>query len=224
MEHKKNPKLDLRKWSGTLFNLGLAVSLGAVLVAFEWKARDQGIIKTFEGIEDDWDEIEIPQTIQNPPPPPPPPTPIEVNILPDDIDIDKITDIKIDLNTNEQADIPEVELTEAPIKEDIDVIVDFVDVQAMFKGGMDAWYAYLNKNLKYPAQAKRIGIEGMVIVRFVVNTDGSIQDIELVRTIGGGCDEIAKEVIENSPNWTPGRIGGRAVRSRMTMPIRFRLN
>lgn len=224
MENKKNPNLDLRRWSGTLFNLGLTISLGAVLVAFEWKAKDQGPLKTFEGMEDEWIDIDIPNTIQNPPPPPPPPAPIEVNIIPDEIDIEKITDITIDLNTTEATDIPNVEITEAPVIEDIDVIEDFVDVQAMFKGGMDAWYAYLNKNLKYPTQARKMGIQGMVIVRFVVNTDGSIQDIELVRTIGGGCDEVAKEVIQNSPNWTPGRIGGRPVRSRMTMPIRFRLN
>ena len=224
MEHKKNPKLDLRKWSGTLFNLGLVVSLGAVLVAFEWKAKNEENIKTFQGMEDDWDIVEIPPTIQNPPPPPQPPAPIEVNSIPDEVEIEDISDFNLDINATESTDIPEVEMTEAPIKEDIDVINDFVDVQAMFKGGMDAWYAYLNKNLKYPTQARRMGIQGMVIVRFVVNTDGSIQDIELVRTIGGGCDEVAKEVIQNSPNWTPGRIGGRPVRSRMTMPIRFRLN
>lgn len=223
MEHKKNPKLDLRRWSGTLFNLGLLVSLGVVLVAFEWKAYDQASIKTFDGMADDWDIVDIPITNQSPPPPPPP-APIEVIIKPDDVEIDNLTDISIDINTSEKTEIPEVEMSAPPITEKVDVINDFVDVQAMFKGGMDAWYAYLNKNLTYPSQAKRMGIQGMVIVRFVVNTDGSIQDIELVRTIGGGCDEIAKEVIENSPNWNPGKIGGRAVRSRMTMPIRFRLN
>ncbi|MEP0713321.1 energy transducer TonB [Algoriphagus sp.] len=223
MEHKKHPTSDLRRWSGTLFNLGLVLSLTTVLVAFEWKAYDQVLIKTFDGMEDDWDELDIPVTIQSPPPPPPPAA-IEVIIKPDDITIEKLTDITLDLNTTENTIIPEVYIPEAPIVEKIDKINDFVDVQAMFKGGMDAWYAYLNKNLNYPSQAKRMGIEGMVIVRFVVNTDGSIQDLELVRTIGGGCDEIAKEVIENSPNWNPGTIGGRPVRSRMTMPIRFRLN
>ncbi len=86
MEHKKNPKSDIRRWSGTLFNLGLAISLGVVLVAFEWKAKDQGILKSFEGMEDEWIDIDIPNTIQNPPPPPPP-APIEVNIIPDNIDM-----------------------------------------------------------------------------------------------------------------------------------------
>lgn len=223
MEHKKNPKFDLKRWSGTLFNLGLTLSLGAVLVAFEWKAYDQATIKTFDGMEEDWDDLDIPVTIQTPPPPPPP-DPIDVVIKPDDITIEKFTEISIDLNITEKEVIPEVKITSPPVIETVDKIEDYVDVQAMFKGGMDAWYTYLNKNLKYPSQAKRMGIEGMVIVRFVVNTDGSIQDIELVRTIGGGCDELAKEVILNSPNWNPGKIGGRTVRSRMTMPIRFRLN
>lgn len=223
MEHKKNPKSDLRKWSGTLFNLGLAISLGAVLVAFEWKAKDKSIIKDLGSIQDDWIDLDIPITIHTPPPPPPP-IPIEIVIKPDEIVIDNIEDLNIDLNTTENIEIPQVEISSAPIVESIDKIEDFVDVQATFKGGMEAWYAYLNKNLKYPSQAKRIGIEGMVIVRFVVNTDGSIQDIELVRSIGGGCDEMAKQVIENSPNWVPGKMSGRAVRSRMTMPIRFRLN
>lgn len=223
MEHKKNPKSDLRKWSGTLFNLGLAISLGAVLVAFEWKAKDKSIIKDLGSIQDDWIDLDIPITIHTPPPPPPP-IPIEIVIKPDEIVIDKIEDLNIDLNTTENIEIPQVEISSAPIVESIDKIEDFVDVQATFKGGMEAWYTYLNKNLKYPSQAKRIGIEGMVIVRFVVNTDGSIQDIELVRSIGGGCDEMTKQVIENSPNWVPGKMSGRAVRSRMTMPIRFRLN
>ncbi|MDR7132097.1 protein TonB [Algoriphagus sp. 4150] len=223
MEHKKNPKSDLKRWSGMLFNLGLAASLGVVLVAFEWKAKDQGSIKTSHGMKDDWDDIDIPITIHTPPPPPPL-VPIEINIKPDDIILDDLTSPTIDINTSVETIIPDIELSSPPMIETVDEIVDFVDVQATFMGGMDAWYTYLNKNLKYPSQAKKMGIEGMVIVRFVVNTDGSIQDIELVRTIGGGCDEVAKEVIQNSPNWTPGRIGGKSVRSRMTMPIRFRLN
>ena len=223
MEHKKNPTSDLRRWSGTLFNLGLVVSLTAILVAFEWKAYEPLSLKTFDRVQDDWDILDIPITKQTPPPPPPP-VPLEVVIKPDDVIIDKMDNLTIDINTPENVEIPVVEIDSAPIVEDVDKIEDFVDLQATFKGGMDAWYTYLNKNLKYPSQARRIGTEGVVIVRFVVNTDGSIQDIELLRTIGGGCDEVAREVIENSPNWVPGKMAGRTVRSRMTMPIRFRLN
>lgn len=222
MEHKKNPKSDLKRWSGALFNLGLAASLAVVLVAFEWKAKDQILIKEISEIYSDWEILDIPITDQSPPSPPP--LPVEVVIKSDDILLDKLTDFTFDINTTEETIIPKIEISVSPNIEKIDKIEDFVEVQATFNGGMDAWYAYLNKNLEYPSQAKRMGIEGMVIVRFVVNTDGSIQDLELVRTIGGGCDEVAREVIENSPKWTPGKIRGQVVRSRMTMPIRFKLN
>ncbi|PZX59245.1 protein TonB [Algoriphagus ratkowskyi] len=147
MEYKKSQKSDLKRWSVTLFNLGLAISLGTTLVAFEWKAYDQAIIKTFNGMEDDWDVLNIPITILTPPPPPPP-VPIEVVIKQDDITIEKLTEITIDLNTSEKAVIPEVIITTAPIIETVDKIENFVDEQAMFKGGMDAWNAYLNINLK----------------------------------------------------------------------------
>lgn len=224
MESKKTQQSDLKKWSGTWFNLGLVCSLGLVLVAFEWKAYDQGKILVLKDSSDAWEDLDIPVTIQTPPPPPPPPVQVEIIQIPDDIEIDKVPDFHMDINVSETDEIKSVELEGPPIIDDADEIIDFVEVQASFNGGMDAWYAYLNKNLKYPAQARRMGVEGVVIVRFVVNTDGSVQDIELLRTIGGGCDEVAKTVIENSPNWIPGKMGSQAVRSRMTMPIRFRLN
>lgn len=223
MELKKNPNSDLRKWSGTFFNLGLAIGIASTLVAFEWKAYSSSPLLEINGTSDSWHDVIPPISIQDPPPPPPPPTPIEVNIKPDDIEIDDVIDV-IDINKPENTEIPTVIIDTPPIIEKADEIKDYVDVQASFQGGMDAWYTYLNKNLKYPSQARRMGIEGMVIVRFVVNTDGTIQDVELLRNLGGGTDEVALEVVKNSPNWTPGKIGGRSVRSRMTLPIRFRLN
>lgn len=69
-----------------------------------------------------------------------------------------------------------------------------------------------------------MGIEGTVIVVFLVNTDGSIQDVEVLRGIGGGCDEEAVKVVQNAPKWEPGKQRGRPVRTRMRLPIRFRLN
>ncbi|MFN5463094.1 MAG: energy transducer TonB, partial [Bacteroidota bacterium] len=91
-------------------------------------------------------------------------------------------------------------------------------------GGMSAWNKYLSDNLKYPTQARRMGVEGTVIVVFVVNTDGSIQDVEVLRGIGGGCDEEAVKVVKNAPKWDPGKQRGRAVRTRMRLPIRFKLS
>ena len=88
-----------------MFNLGLAVSLGAVLVAFEWKANEQVVVQDFSGMEDDWDILDVPITNQTPP------APIEVIIKPDDIIIDKIDLQTIDINTTETSVIPVVEIT-----------------------------------------------------------------------------------------------------------------
>ena len=88
---------------------------------------------------------------------------------------------------------------------------------------MAGWNKYLSENLKYPTQARRMGIEGTVIVVFVINTDGTVQDVEVLRGIGGGCDEEAVKVVNSSPTWNPGMQKGKAVRTRMRLPIRFKL-
>ncbi|MEN2281568.1 TonB family protein [Algoriphagus sp. SE2] len=223
MENKKNPNSDLGRCSSMIFNLGLMLSVGAVLVAFEWKAYEDYQIKSILNVDNDWEILDIPSTIQEPPSPPPVLQQPQIEVIPDEVIVDKI-DAIIDFSV-EQDPIPaEVAPIGPPIIENPDEIKDFVEVQASFVGGMEKWYLYLKENLIYPTQARRMGTEGTAIVRFVVNTDGSIQDVEIVRTIGGGCDEVALDVIKNSPNWNPGRVNGKAVRSRMTIPIKFRLN
>ncbi|MBN3582921.1 energy transducer TonB [Algoriphagus aestuarii] len=223
MENKKNPNSDIGRLSGLIFNLGLMLSVAAVLVAFEWKAYEDYQIKTFDKEDSNWDILDIPVTSQDPPTPPLVIQQPEIEIIEDDIIIDKL-DAIVDFSVEHEPIPTDIAPMKPPVEEDPDEIKEFVEVQASFKGGMEKWYEYLNKNLKYPSQARRMGIEGTVIVRFVVNTDGSIQDVELVRTVGGGCDEVALDVIKNSPNWLPGRMKDRPVRSRMTMPIKFRLN
>jgi protein TonB len=111
-----------------------------------------------------------------------------------------------------------------PSVEVADEILDFTEVQAQFQNGMEGWYKYLAKHLTYPRQAQRMGIEGNVLVRFVINTDGSVQDVELVRSVDPALDKAAVDVIVNSPQWKPGLHHGRPVRSRMTIPIKFKLN
>ncbi|EAZ79090.1 energy transducer TonB [Algoriphagus machipongonensis] len=223
MEYKKTPKSDLRKLSGMIFNLGLMLSVAAVLVAFEWKSYERVFVKDLSSQENTWDLLDIPNTIQEPPAPPPVLELPKIEAVDDDIEVDKLDDL-VNFDIEDTPAPAEIIISEPPVDDIPDEIREFVEVQASFKGGMEKWYEYLKKNLNYPTQARRMGIEGTVIVRFVVNTDGSIQDIEAVRTIGGGCDEEAMDVIRNSPKWNPGRMSDRPVRSRMTMPIRFRLN
>jgi TonB family protein len=82
---------------------------------------------------------------------------------------------------------------------------------------------YLSKNMKYPKAARRAGIEGKVIVRFVVTTDGSIDDVTVVKGIGKECDDEAVRVIQNMTKWTPGTQNGKPVNVFFTIPINFQL-
>ena len=223
MELKKNNELDLRKWRVPFFNLGLAVSVGAILVAFEWKGEQEKPLLDISRGTTAWDTDIVPITVQTPPQPTPPPiTPPEIKVVDNSTKIDEA--FTVDLNLPGDELIPEVKLEGPPTVEVAEEILDFTQVQAQFKGGMEGWYRYLKGNLTYPRQAQRMAIEGTVLVRFVINTNGSVQDVEVVRSVDPALDKAAVDVILNSPEWTPGLHHGRTVRSRMTIPIRFKLN
>ncbi|TDQ16492.1 protein TonB [Algoriphagus boseongensis] len=222
METKKNPKKEVHRWTHAFFSLGLMISVGAVLVAFEWKSYEEKPILEFENGILDLNDFEVPITIQEPPRQP---DPIQIPKFEEIEDDEAIEDkITFDLNISPETEIPEIKLDDQPpVIDKGDEIYDYTEVQASFKGGMDAWYAYLKKNLSYPKLEQRAGIEGTVFIRFVINLDGSIEDAEVVRSAGEGLDNAAMQVILNSPKWEPGRFRGRPVRSRMTIPIRFKL-
>jgi protein TonB len=90
---------------------------------------------------------------------------------------------------------------------------------------MESFYRdYLAKELRYPNEARRLGIEGKIYIQFIVEKDGMLSNIEIVRGIGGGCDDEAFRVIQQAPAWNAGQIRGQNVRQRMVMPIIFKLN
>ena len=99
-----------------------------------------------------------------------------------------------------------------------------VEEQPMFPGGMGEMMKYLQTNIKYPEQAKSNGVEGRVIVQFVVNKDGSISNDTVVRSVDPLLDAEAIRVVRSMPNWTPGKQKGEAVRVRFTLPVTFRLD
>lgn len=104
-----------------------------------------------------------------------------------------------------------------------DEVFDIVEQQPNPPGGMSGWNQYLSKNITYPAKARELGVEGTVIVVFEIHKDGSIHNVEILRGIGGGADEEAVRVVQNSPRWEPGKQRGRAVKTRMRLPIRFKI-
>ena len=109
---------------------------------------------------------------------------------------------------------------EVKVEEEVFVVVE---EQAEFPGGLDSMYAFIQKNLKYPELAKEKGIEGRVFVQFVIEKDGSISNVKILRGIGGGCEEAAVEMIKNMPKWKPGKQRGKPVRFQFVLPIKFEL-
>lgn len=99
-----------------------------------------------------------------------------------------------------------------------------VEKMPEFPGGDYGLISFLAKKIKYPAMAREDGIEGMVIVEFLIDKSGKILDPKVVRGIGGACDEEALRVVKLMPDWIPGYQNGEAVTVRYTLPIRFRLS
>lgn len=90
-----------------------------------------------------------------------------------------------------------------------------------FKGGMKAWVEFLQRNLRYPAQAEEATVQGSVLVGFVIDKEGMLTDVKVIKGIGSGCDEEALRVIKKSPRWKAGMQNGQAVRVRYIIPISF---
>ncbi|WP_019989331.1 energy transducer TonB [Rudanella lutea] len=111
---------------------------------------------------------------------------------------------------------------EAPAPKE-DEVFTVVEQQPEFTGGMAALSSYLSKNLRYPAAAQRANVSGRVFVSFVVNTDGSIQDVQVLKGLGFGTDEEATRVVKAMPKWKPGKQSGRPVRVKYNLPINFQL-
>lgn len=110
-----------------------------------------------------------------------------------------------------------------PPKEEENKIFDVVEEQPSFPGGAGALMQWLRDNIKYPVIAAENGIEGRVIVQFVVSKTGSISDVRVARSVDPSLDKEAVRVVSSMPNWTPGKQNGSAVNVRFTLPVTFKL-
>ena len=223
MEAKKNPKADLNKKTTLFLNIGLVVSLALVIMAFEWRFYDDGELMDLGQVSDEFEDVmEIPPTEQPPPPPPKIQQP-EIIEVPDEEEIEEEIEVDLDVEITEETVVEDIVFDE-PVEEEVaEEIFTIVEDQPSPKGGMAAFYEYVGKKLKYPAQARRMGIEGKVFVEFVVDKDGTITDVKAIKGIGAGCDEEATRVIQTAPKWNPGKQRGRPVKVRMILPITFKL-
>jgi periplasmic protein TonB len=223
MEPKKTEKADLEKKSFMFFSLGLIVALLLSITAFTYRVYDDTSAKDLSKNTANNDEIlEVPPTQQLPPPPPKIQQP-QIIEVPDEKKIEEEIEINMDTEVTEQTKVEEIKIAEVEEKEDPDQIFLVVEETAAPTGGMPAFYEFVGKKLKYPAQARRMGIEGKVFVEFVIERDGTITDVKAIKGIGAGCDEEAVRVLQSAPKWKPGKQRGKPVRQRMVLPIAFKL-
>ena len=157
---------------------------------------------------------------------PPPPKMQEVEalvVVDDDKEVESL-DIKSEDDQSEEIIIapPVDEVPDEP--EDVDVIFRIVEKMPEFPGGTQALFKYLSENVKYPVIAQENGIQGKVFCQFVVNKDGSIVDVEVVRSAGDpSLDKEAVRVIKSMPKWNPGKQSNKPVRVKYTVPVNFKL-
>lgn len=221
---KKYEVSNIHKYSGLLANIGLVISLGIVITAFEWKDYDAKEVIDLGSVEDNFEDvIEIPPTSQPPPPPPKVQQP-EIIEVPDEEEIEEEIEVNLDVEVTEETVIEEVIVEEEPEEEEVEQVFLIVEDQPEPQGGMGGFYEYLGKNIRYPEQARRMGVEGRVFVEFVVDKDGALTNVRVVKGIGAGCDEEAVRVVQGAPKWKPGKQRGRAVKVKMTVPVFFKLS
>ena len=225
MQIKKSQKASLEDKKLTYVLLGFVFVLSLCYVALEWTEQE---VTKYEVADMDFqfeEGIEIQQTRQEttPPPPPPPVQEVEVlNVVEDDVETQEIEiNTEDDKNTEVIIQAP-VEVQEEEEEEEVVFVV--VEKMPEFPGGQQALFKYLSENVKYPVIAQENGIQGRVICQFVVNKDGKIVDVEVVRSGGDpSLDKDAVRVIKSMPHWKPGQQRGKPVRVKYTVPVNFRL-
>lgn len=226
MDVKKSPKASLEDKKSLYIMMGLVMVLSLIYIGFEWTQHEIKVYQqenTNAAVEE---EIDVVQTQQETPPPPPPPAPevVEViNVVDDNVKVDAV-EINTEDDKNKAVVIAAPVTSSAPVEEEDDqVVFQVVESMPTFPGGDAALFKYLNDNVKYPVIAQENGIQGRVICQFVVNKDGSIVDVQVVRSIDPSLDKEAVRVIQSMPKWTPGKQRGKAVRVKYTLPVNFKL-
>ena len=225
MEEKKSPKANLENKKVMFTQIGLIISLLIAWMAFEHKSYDKreidpSLLRQTEVVEEEMVEI----TKQEEPKPQPVEVPkqtTQLEIVEDDV---KVEDIEINAEVDQAEVIEEyvpVEVEEEEVVEQ--EIFQIVEEMPAYPGGDQKLMEFIAKGIKYPQIARETGIQGRVFVGFVVEPDGSVSNVKVLRGIGGGCDEEAMRVVKSMPKWKPGKQRGKAVRVSYMLPVNFKL-
>lgn len=217
----KTANQKLQNKSPLFFSLGLVVALSVVITAFEWRTSE--IIPKVDFDDPAVITFSLDEVIATKHKVPPRPKPTITNEAISE-EPESISDI-VDLLDPDQfreptdnfglIDLPKLDDEDAPVFEDYTVIAP------SFVGGQDEFYEYLRKNLEYPSRAKALGLSGKVYLSFVINENGRVSDVKVLKGLSEEMDNAAIKVLENSPRWNPGSKGGIPTQARMQIPIVF---
>lgn len=226
MEVKKTRRANLEKGKSRWLFMGLIVVLSFMFVSFEWTERN--VTYAISDLVNDPDFFEdlVPVTYNQEKPLPPPPPPAAVN--PEELKIvdDKSTERESDIAASDPTDAPviiptPIEVPEETVEEETEFII--VEEMPMFGSGTTDLMKYLSANIKYPTVSAEQGVQGKVVVQFVVGTHGEILNPVVVKSVDPYLDKEAIRVISTMPKWKPGKQRGKAVRVKYTVPVVFKL-
>lgn len=230
METKKNPKVDLENKKVLFVEFGLIISLVVVLGAFEYKTYDKDLSMLDTGMQITVEEEQIPITMETPPPPPEmPKAPVlseVIEIVEDDITIEE----DIIVNTEDDASLG-IEIKEyvssageEEVVEEEAIPLAIVEEKPKFMGGDENTFTkWVHERIVYSDLAKENGIQGRVVLTFLVDADGYVKNVTVLRGLDPSIDKEAVRVVSSSPRWTPGRQRDRNVKVRYNFPINFQI-
>jgi len=231
MEPKKNPKYDVHRQRGTIFQISLVITLALVITAFQWRVPVEKEITPDPivlNMSSRFDDIILPTSFKSEEPSKPreikPRRVVATEFVPTQSEstIDNTPPPSVDqgeLIDNSVA-FGSIDLTPEISSDSIFVIVEKMPEPV---NGYEGFYSGLSKNLKYPKRASHNEVTGKVYVSFVVNEKSELSEFKVLKGIGHGCDEEAIRVISLS-KWNAGKQRGRPVKVRMIQTINFRLN
>lgn len=228
MEIKKSEKASLENKRLLFVEIGFVAALLVVLGAFSYSSRDKKVAALADVKQDVDVEEMVPITQETPPPPP---EIAKIPILSDQIDIVddeiKIEDDFLSLEDDKSLGVEIMDYVEGVQEEVVEeeaIPFQLVEEKPKFQGGdANTFSKWVNSRIVYPEIAKENGVQGRVTLQFVVNADGTVSNVKVLRGVDSSLDKEAVRVVSSSPKWTPGRQRDRAVKVTYTFPVIFQL-
>ena len=226
MNTKKSHAADLENKRFIFFELGCVITLAVVLLGFNLRTHEKkpGSLLSDRSVTVQEEMIAITQQEKLPPPPAPPAqtTVIEIVSNESEMESEEIEfNAEADQDTRIETYVPYTPPDMEEEEEAEEIVFVIVESMPSFPGGDEARIEYLRQNISYPIMAREAGIEGTVYLTFVVEKNGEITSVRVLRGIGGGCDEEAVRVVENMPLWIPGKQRNIPVRVQFNLPVKF---